>query len=828
MQQILKAQVESLKEGSVQKEGLGRMQKQIFEIRSDDDVTTSFQQSQNSRPPCLIIKDKYMMKAQPLRVRSLVLTDHKDLMQQILKAQVESLKEGSVQKEGLGRMQKQIFEIRTNGIRYPDKRIWMPLHGGLRDLIMHESHKSKYSIHPRYSKMYQDLIRCFVNNDVVIPLDEVQLDDKLHFVKESVEIMDREVKRLKQSRIPIVKCNSRSRKADTGPSPQNPLEEGENCHRCTCKRCGSGLSNGFCHICASRNENSSIDNLNSFNDTSNIFTHPPQPQYETYSCELCGNDSHYGYDCPLRFPLVYEQEPCSNQNFSDNYYLHNSPSFLCCDNCGGLHDNFQCQMMNQNNFEPNPNYNSNYDQHPQYHQSSRIQENLFQEKMNDFLITMQSFCEKLLQQQQTANIDHPPLQEMSLKEMEDLKQHYLDEMLSLSNDLGIKDYRNEKIDIRFRWECEDTIHELKGKFNGMSIEINKRRERQYLEQVANLSAISSQRFNSFCYDDDDDYDYEESAISLNETISQEHPSIAYTLVLLTLEPKDSLIMGNEELNTIPKKELDEFIKSSVEDLVPIPSESEDTFGSESVCILPSCDDFSPIDVLEEKAITLSNLLFNLNEDFVSSYDNSLSDEDVLENIESKDSYDSNLDEPDLLVTPLSGANKDECFDSGGDDDEINVLDCKDSYYDLEGDILYLESLLNDDLVHRDPSIPAMSVSSILEGFTDEPPLEENDDLFDLESKNDNWKKILYNAPIDDLMSEDKIFDPEIFVSPFLLSSRSEDTIFDPGIFAFHFSHRSGTFISFNVYPNILNESLIEICSSTCFTPNITMIWGESS
>nr|GEU74167.1 hypothetical protein [Tanacetum cinerariifolium] len=50
-----------------------------------------------------------------------------------------------------------------------------------------------------------NLKRCFVNDDVVISLDEVQLDDKLHFVEEPVEIMDKEVKRLKQSRIPIVK-----------------------------------------------------------------------------------------------------------------------------------------------------------------------------------------------------------------------------------------------------------------------------------------------------------------------------------------------------------------------------------------------------------------------------------------------------------------------------------------------------------------------------------------------------------------------------------------------------------------------------------------------
>nr|GFB00555.1 hypothetical protein [Tanacetum cinerariifolium] len=53
----------------------------------------------------------------------------------------------------------------------------------------------------------------------------------------------------------------------------------------------------------------------------------------------------------------------------------------------------------------------------------------------------------------------------------------------------------------------------------------------------------------------------------------------------------------------------------------------------------------------------------------------------------------------------------------------------------------------------------MSVASILEGFTNEPPIKENDDFFDLEYKNDDWKKILYDAPIDDLMSEDKVFDP---------------------------------------------------------------------
>ncbi|GKA09645.1 hypothetical protein Tco_0688976 [Tanacetum coccineum] len=263
-----------------------------------------------------------------------------------------------------------------------------------------------------------------------------------------------------------------------------PLERGERCQWCTCKWCGYDLSKGFCLFCPTRDENSSIDahNPNSFNDPLNDFNHPPPPQNESYSCELYGNDSHYGYDCPPQFPLVYEQEPSYNQNFSDNYYLQNSPSFpqqyLCCENCGGPHESFQCQPMNQNNFEPNPSYSS-FDQSPQYsinHQPPNIQENPNWQKIYELLQMMQSSCEKLLQQQQAADINQSPLQEMSLQEMEDLKQHYLDKMLSLSNQIQIKDYRNEKIDIRFRRECKITIDELKGKFNGISIEINKKKE----------------------------------------------------------------------------------------------------------------------------------------------------------------------------------------------------------------------------------------------------------------------------------------------------------------------------------------------------------------
>nr|GFC23776.1 hypothetical protein [Tanacetum cinerariifolium] len=127
------------------------------------------------------------------------------------------------------------------------------------------------------------------------------------------------------------------------------------------------------------------------------------------------------------------------------------------------------------------------------------------------------------------------------------------------------------------------------------------------------------------------------------------------------------------------------------------------------------------------------------DEYISSDVNPLFDE-VLEDIECKDSYDSNHDESTFLVTPLSNSNKDEYF-TPGDDVEF--------------------------LLYHDPSTPMMNVVSILEGFTDEPHLEENDDLFGLESKENDWKKILYDAPIDDLMIEDKVFTSRFMINFFL-------------------------------------------------------------
>ncbi|GKA14816.1 hypothetical protein Tco_0694462 [Tanacetum coccineum] len=120
-------------------------------------------------------------------------------------------------------------------------------------------------------------------------------------------------------------------------------------------------------------------------------------------------------------------------------------------------------------------------------------------------------CAELLAEEREANIDQSPPQEMSIQDMEDLKQHYLNEIKSLINDLQIKGYRKERIDIQYRRECEIRIDDLKQNLNGMSIEIRKK-EKELLQQEQAAYVSTSQWFY-FIYDDDDD---EESSIPLSD------------------------------------------------------------------------------------------------------------------------------------------------------------------------------------------------------------------------------------------------------------------------------------------------------------------------
>ncbi|GKB50144.1 hypothetical protein Tco_0900897 [Tanacetum coccineum] len=319
---------------------------------------------------------------------------------------------------------------------------------------------------------------------------------------------------------------------------------------------------------------------------------------------------------------------------------------------------------------------------------------------------------------------------MSIQDMEDLKQQYLDEMKSMINQIQIKDYRNERIDIRYRRECEIKIDELKGKFNGMSIKINKKKELRQLEQAANVSTHTpepSRRFNSIYYDDDDD---EESSIAIT-------PDFPIT---------NSLIMEDELLDTIPEMESDEENESSVEDLNLTPSESEDLSDIESECDMPVCDDF----------MTFSNHIFDSNDDFTSSDDESLSDEDVPE--ENFKIYSNPLFDEEIISTKIdphhfnaesdlieSLLNRDTSivsspkFDSlleefSGELAHINLIspEIDEADFDPEEEIRLVEKLLYDNSSPRPPEeLNSENSDAVIESFSPSPiPVEDSDSLME--------------------------------------------------------------------------------------------------
>nr|GEX25009.1 hypothetical protein [Tanacetum cinerariifolium] len=184
-----------------------------------------------------------------------------------------------------------------------------------------------------------------------------------------------------------------------------------------------------------------------------------------------------------------------------------------------------------------------------------------------------------------------------------------------------------------------------------------------LEDVRNISEelaeyINSQSWNHPTFYDND----EEHSIQYKEYL--ENSSNAITTVLPTKEPEYSLSMGYEHLSTISETESDEVIKSSVKNLVPIPRQYEVTSDDESECDVPIKDESSSI------FTTFSNHLFDCNDEFTSSDDESLSNEDVL------------MENFKIYSNPLC------------DDEEINSYKIDSHYFNAEFNLI--ESLSNQD------------------------------------------------------------------------------------------------------------------------------------
>nr|GEU47205.1 hypothetical protein [Tanacetum cinerariifolium] len=219
-----------------------------------------------------------------------------------------------------------------------------------------------------------------------------------------------------------------------------------------------------------------------------------------------------------------------------------------------------------------------------------------------------------------------------------------------------------------------------------------------------------------CYDDDDD---------------------DCTIAITPKEPNNCLSMGDEHLDTISAIESDEFINSSVENLVPNPSESK----GEYECDVPACKIFT----------TFLNIIFDVDYDVYSSDDQPFSDEDIPKKIHSNHLFDEEIisvkidphAESDLIESLLnrdspiisSSSKIDSLFDKFAGEltllksimSGINETDC-----DPEEETRFIKRLLYDNSSPRPPKeFVSENSDAAFESFSPSPILiEDNDSLME--------------------------------------------------------------------------------------------------
>nr|GEX89217.1 hypothetical protein [Tanacetum cinerariifolium] len=346
---------------------------------------------------------------------------------------------------------------------------------------------------------------------------------------------------------------------------------------------------------------------------------------EELFCEFCENNAHDGYNCPSYVPFIKTLPSFPQQ-------------YLCCEDCGGPPETFQCQPMNY--YESNPCYDSSYFGSDQIEPS----------------------------------------------------QYAVNPSLNIQNKLS---------------NHELFINEL-------------------IQQKLNENA-------------------------------QLFLAIAITLDLPTVEPEDSLRMGDEHPDTIPETESDEFIKSSVENLIPNPSESED-----------ECDD--------NKSFSDENISKEI-------YSNPLFDEEIISikidlhyfNVES-DLIKSLLNHDSLIIS--SSSKIDSLLDEFAGElillksipPGIDETDC-----DPEEEIRLIKKLLYDNSSPRPPKefISENSDAEIESFYPSHIPVEDSDSLMEeidltltpddsmtLSIKNDDYDSKGDMLILEELLSNDSLSPPE--------------------------------------------------------------------
>ncbi|GJX43123.1 hypothetical protein Tco_0259799 [Tanacetum coccineum] len=644
------------------------------------------------------------------------------------------------------------------------------------------------------------------------------------------------------------------------------------CQRCTCKSCGKGAHIGYncppkapiisnpepCNqtidelpqtlpsfdpTCYSEKENSLpyVSKPNFVDDSPNVFNPPPQPPM--YSCEFCGNDARYGHYCTPQVPFIYP-EPCYNQDFNFPQDFHDfQQQYLCCENCGGPHETFQCQPMNEDYYhEQNSCYDSNsfgFDQFqpPQYtvnHPIFNAQNGIFNSQ-NKLLEQMTSVCDMVSQIMKKKEEDKRSAEDQAAKdqywkiaicynddddEYSFATQEYLKKLsFAITPDLPKSD------SLIMEDEHLDTIPETE------SDELIKSSVEDLVHTPSESDGISKGKFDLPVYDD--------FTPKKDEVLDD----------IISIPPRN----GNDHFNA-ESSLIESVLNHDNEISSPKIDFHTEEFDGELALIAPNPPGIveADLDPMEDIRF-IENLMYDnsfprppgsLKDDSETVIDSIndyfSSDDDSYENIDyvdasPPDSEIISLEVVEIVIPKVRGIDTDILLTIKDDILRENLLN-------INLLIANVEALKDNPTPSSDFVTKSFSTSLNLflvetNTFYNSLPLSETF-CFNLEEISSGitttrsdlslpdyeafyhlylWCPIPLLAYLYDFLY---FFLTYPVTPPYLLSCGNEDTIFDPGIPIYHsfmpgISHRSGTFMKSNVYPNHLNESPMEILSSTC-------------
>nr|GEW57793.1 hypothetical protein [Tanacetum cinerariifolium]GEY76236.1 hypothetical protein [Tanacetum cinerariifolium] len=385
---------------------------------------------------------------------------------------------------------------------------------------------------------------------------------------------------------------------DLNKTPDSSLRPPHNC-----PKCGNPVDGLYCRQCAllrkklkevwfticDENEifQDFLNTSKSSNDNTNVVDAPQEPFVfnQDPGENSLQSPPHIDHHCCYGFPIISNPEPCYNQNVDE--FPQTLPSFhpTCYseDENSFTYDSKLNFVDDSPNPPPQPPTNSHEFCGNDAHYSHDFSRHSSTSSSNEYGYLQ--YQENIINSVQTflREFNH-----FSFFETPKVLLLAWDRVFKIKDAFGNKQYKPEDI--------QELIQKL---FNDV--------QNIYEELTEYINTPSWNRPIVY-YDDDDDEDY----------------TIAITPVLLTEEPVDSLIMDDEHLDTIPTTESDKVIKSSVEDLVPIPSESEGIF--DDTCDVPFCDNSPPLYVLNDHFEIFSDF----KDDCASSDDDSFEDIDYVE------------------------------------------------------------------------------------------------------------------------------------------------------------------------------------------------------